>query len=777
MLVMKRLFYLLKVSLSAVPALLASLSFSYAASHHASYAASHSALYAVPEMSDPDSARVSKLDSIVVSSDRAGIKTPVPYTYIGRTQIKNTAASYSLPMILGFQPSVVATTEGGLGLGYSSFSVRGSDATRVNVTLNGISINDGESQSVFWVDIPSMGGFLQSIQLQRGVGTSINGPSAFGATMNMRTLSTSDTPYGSAEFSYGSYKTYMTAVAAGTGETKNGFSFDVRYAHNSTEGYIRNAKAKLNSLFISAGWTPNEHNHLKLIYIYGDQATGITWEGCPPEKYEEDRRYNVSGEYYDKAGNVRYYDNETDNYKQHHAQMHYVHKFTDNLAFDATLHFTKGDGYYENYKADAKFSKYGLENQVIDGVTYKKSDIIIRQYMDNAYYAASANLDYKNEKLHATAGTAYSYYDGDHFGKVKWSMYNGSVPSDFQWYKNSGKKTDVSFFARAEYDIIDGLTAFADLQYRHVSFKMDGEDKDFIGLKNNSDYDFFNPKAGLTYKISKCSKAYFSVAVGHREPTRSDLKESIKAGKADEIKAERMLDYELGYNFTNEKFTAGVNIYFMEYKNQLVATGKLTETGYTIQENIPDSYRRGIEVSAGWQILKNLRADANLTLSKNKLKNYTLYTDTYDNANDWNPVEQTATFLKKSNLTLSPQVIGMGMLTYVIPCKSDADRAFAPIVSLNAKYVGKQYMDNSSMDVAKVPAYFTMGLNIQKSFRIKGSSTMQLSFCIDNLLNRKYYSYGWIYRAMFKDGSDDYVEKGVYAQATTHFIAKVAFNF
>lgn len=764
MLVMKRLFYFLFVL-----ALLAQPFFSPAVSFAESRAASEQFVL--------DSAIVSRLDSIVVSSDRAGVKTPVPYTCIGRSEIKNAAASHSLPMVLGFQPSVVATTEGGLGLGYSSISVRGSDATRINVTLNGIAVNNSESQSVFWVDVPSMGGFLQSIQLQRGVGTSINGPGAFGATMNMRTIAPSDKPYGNAEFSFGSYQTYMTSVAAGTGETKAGFSFDVKYAHSTTDGYIRNAKAKLNSLFISAGWNKNDRNSLKLIYIYGDQATGITWEGCPPERYEENRRYNVTGEYYDKAGNVHYYDNETDNYKQHNAQLHYVHKFTDNLVLDATIHYTRGDGYYENYKADAKFSKYGLENQVIDGITYKKSDIIIRQYMYNDYYAVSSNLDYRKNKLHATAGAAYSYYNGDHTGKVKWSMYDVSVPSDFQWYKNTGKKGDLSFFARAEYDIYKNLTVFADLQYRHVSYRMSGDDKDFVDLKNNADYDFFNPKAGLTYTIDKRSKAYFSVAIGHREPSRSDLKESIKAGKADEIKSERMVDYELGYNFANEKFTGGVNIYFMEYKNQLVATGKLTATGYTIQENIPDSYRRGIELYAGYRILKNLRADANLTLSKNKLKNYTLYTDTYDNSNDWNPVEQTAIFLKKSNLTLSPQIIGMGMLTYVIPCKSDADRTFAPSISLNAKYVGKQYMDNSSMDIAKVPAYFTMGLDIQKSFRIKGSSTMQLSLCIDNLLNRKYYSYGWIYRAMFKDGSDDYVEKGVYAQATTNFIAKVAFNF
>lgn len=709
-----------------------------------------------------------KLDSIIVSSSRAGKNTPVTYTSITKQQIKEQASSHSLPMILALEPSVVATTEGGIGLGYTKLSVRGTDDSRTNVTINGIAMNDGESQQVFWVNLPSIQGFLQSVQLQRGVGTSVNGSGAFGASINMQTTSAGANPYGAAEFSLGSYQTYMTTIAAGSGVLKNGLSLDVIYSHNNTKGYIRNAKADLNSFFATLGWR-NENNSLKFNYIFGDQSTGITWEGIDLDKYENDRRYNVAGEYYDEAGNVHYYDNETDNYKQHYIQGIYTHQFSPYLTWNTTFNFTKGDGYYENYKYNTKFSKYGLKNQVVDKITYKKSDFIIRQGMDNSYYAGTTNLNYTRGKVRATVGAAYSFYDGDHPGTMLWSKYNNNIPENYEWYINNGKKRDFSLFLRAEWDIIENLTAFADLQYRHVGFDLSGMDKDFVALDWKMKYDFFNPKAGLTFNASPRSKFYASVAVAHREPSRGDVKESIKANKADEIKQERLIDYEIGYKYVAPKLTVSANIYFMEYKNQLVATGKLSETGHVIKENIPDSYRRGIELAGAWQIAKPIRFDANLTLSLNKLKNFTAYFDTYDNINDWNPVEQTTEFYSKSNLTLSPEIIGMAMIT-VNPCKSIS-------LSLNGKYIGKQYMDNSSSDIAKVPAYFVAGFNAMKDFKLKNNSAIQLSFTVDNLFNNKYYSYGWIAQSRFMDGSNPEIYQGVYAQAPINFIAKIAYKF
>ena len=719
-----------------------------------------------------DSTANYSLDEIIVSSFKASANSPFAKTTISQKQIRKEASSHSLPMVLGLEPSVVATTEGGLGLGYSNLRVRGSDASRTNITLNGIAINDGESQEMFWVNLPSIGGAMQSIQLQRGVGTSGNGPGAFGATMSMQTLRASSNRYGNAELSLGSYDTYMTAIGLGSGKISLGnestLSFDGRFAHNNTKGYIRNAKANLNSLFLQGVWE-NRSNLLKIIYIFGDQSTGITWDGSPIEIYATNRKYNSTGEYYDDEGNIHYYNNETDNYRQHHAQLHYVRVMSHNFDLNATLHFTKGDGYYENYKYNQKFSKYALDNQVIDGVTYKKSDFIIRQLMDNSYYAAILSFNYTPDNLKLIGGATISYYDGDHFGKLLWSKYNASIPANYNWYNNNGKKTDASIFIKAEYMLTNKWLLFLDLQGRNISYHLSGMDKDFVGIDKKLHYNFFNPKAGITYKPTPNSVFYSSIAIANREPSRSDVKESIKAGKTDELKKESMIDFELGYSLNTERFNGGINLYAMEYNNQLVATGRLTETGYVIQENIPDSYRRGIELMAEYKPLKWLAIGGNVTFSKNKLKNYTLYTDTYDNASDWNSVAQTKTYLKSSSLTLSPEIIGMGII------KTTPLKEFE--IALSGKYVGKQYLDNSSEAISKVPSYFVMALNASKRFTIRDKYGLTLSLCIDNMLNRKYYSYGWIYKAKFASHEPDYIEKNVYAQATTHFIFRAVFDF
>ena len=711
--------------------------------------------------------RHENLDSIVVSAQRASIKTPVTFTQVSGKEMGKNSQSHSLPMMLGLQPSVVATTEGGLGLGYTKMSVRGSDETRTNVTINGIAMNDSESQQVFWVNLPSIHSFLGSAQLQRGVGTSSNGAGAFGASLNLQTSSNKPNAYGAAEMSVGSYGTFMSTIAAGTGISQSGFSFDAIYSHGQTEGYIRNAKADLNSLYLSGKWQGKD-KQLKLSYIMGDQVTGITWEGVSPQMYEVDRRYNIAGEYYDEQGNVHYYDNETDNYQQHYVQAAYTQAFGSFLSWNTTFNFTKGDGYYENFKGDTKFSKYGMDQ--VDGL--KKSDFIVQQAMDNSYYAANTALVYDKVGLKASAAVSYSFYDGNHFGDMLWCKH---LPLDtpYRWYENNGTKQDYSAYVKAEWDFAQRFTAFADMQYRGVSYELDGMDKDFAMLDWKHKYNFFNPKGGITFSPDDSQHFYASVAVAHREPSRSDIKESIKSGAADALTAERLVDYEIGYRFARERVTLSANVYFMEYKDQLVATGKLSEVGYVIKENIPNSFRRGIELAAAWQVAKFLRLDGNLTLSRNKAVDYTAYVDTYDNANDWNPVAQTKVFFEKTNLILSPEVIGM-LMANVTP-----GAGFE--LALSGKFVGKQYMDNFNSDVSEVPAYFVASLNVGKEFSLKrgeaASPKLRLSLAVDNLLNNKYYSYGWMYQAWFADGSSPYVEQGVYAQAPTNFMVKAAFTF
>lgn len=709
-----------------------------------------------------------RLDSIVVSAPLIGKNTPLTYSEMTNDEMKKRPSSYSLPMIFSLQPSVVATTEGGTGLGYSKISIRGTDASRLNVTLNGITLNDAESSEVFWVDIPFIQSFIKSAQIQRGVGTSTAGSASFGGGINMLTNSPANNAYGSAEFSLGSYNTYISSIGAGTGLTKRGFSFDARYSHSETDGYIRNAYGKLNSLYTSLTWR-NKNNLLRTNYLYGDQRTGITWEGISLEKYYSDRRYNPSGEYYDVAGNIHYYDNETDNYKQHYLQLFYTHRFSKHLAWNSAFNYTRGDGYYENYKAETKFSKFGLKPQVVDGITYKKSDIIIKQQLDNDYFAGYSGLNYVNAGLDMSAGVGYSYYGGDHWGNVIWSMYNNNIPDNFQYYKNDGRKKEFNLFARAQYKLGRHFVLYSELQYRNINYKMRGIDKDFFPLSNNRKYNFVNGKIGLTYNLDKNNSFYLSASLANRDPSRSDIKESIKSERGDDIKSERLLDYEIGYKYITGNFTAMANLYLMEYKNQLVATGKLSETGHVIKQNVPDSYRRGIELVLGWQPISSLRLDGNLTLSKNKIKKYTSFIDTYDNPNDWTPLAQTQIYYKKSNIAFSPEYTAMLMLT----CKPYKDISF----SLSNKFVGKQYMDNSSLAEAKVPAYMTASFNASKCIRLQNGSKLVFSGTVDNLFNNKYYAYGWIYRALFADGSKQHLEQGVYPQAEINFIFRIAYEF
>ena len=510
--------------------------------------------------------KVERLDSVVVSSSRAGKDTPVTYTMVGKEQLQRSNPLNSLPMNLALQPSVVSVNEGGTGLGYSKMTVRGSKGSQINVTLNGITLNDAESQEVFWVNIPALSSMISSVQLQRGLGTSANGAGAFGASINMSTPAVNSDPFGSADLSVGSYGTFIGSFAAGTGLTKSGLYFNAAYSRGMTDGYIRNAYADVHSAMAVLGWM-NERNSLRLTYLMGSQRTGITWEGISLEQYELDRRYNPAGEYYDQFGNVHYYDNETDNYAQHHLQLNYTHSFSERLVWSSTFNYTRGDGYYENYKAGKSFSKYLMEAPVIDGVEYDEGDFITREALANDYFVLNSDLRYTSERLRMTAGLNLSRYDGDHIGNVLWSNVLGdSYDYDsHEWYLNRGLKHEASAFVRGEVLCCDGLTAFADLQYRGVWLDMSGPEDDGVMLDHKDNWQFFNPRAGLSFRWSPSSRVYASAALGHREPGRSDIKELILdankaamagvASRGVDIRPEKMLDIEIGYEYASESLS------------------------------------------------------------------------------------------------------------------------------------------------------------------------------------------------------------------------------
>ena len=724
---------------------------------------------------------VEKLDSAVVSVSRAGNTTPVTYTMVSRDELRTANPMHSLPMSLALQPSVVSVNEGGTGLGYSKMTVRGIKGSQINVTLNGITLNDAESQEVFWVNIPALSGILSSVQLQRGLGTSASGPGAFGASLNLSTASVGANQYASADFGYGSYDTFTATAAAGTGLTRSGLYFDFAYSRGLTDGYIRNAFADVQSAFAVLGWM-NERNSLRLTWLFGDQHTGITWHGIDLSQYEADRRYNPAGEYYDQYGNVRYYDNDTDNYTQHHLQLNYTRLFAERFVWTTTFNWTKGDGYYENYKAGKRFSKY---NFIFD--EDPEGDFIVREAMDNHYFVLNSDLRYSSERLAVTAGVNLSRYDGDHIGKVLWNDVLGDDYdySSHKWYLNNGLKQEANAFVRAEWAPLNWMTTYADMQYRGVWLDMSGPEDDQIPLDYSCQWQFLNPRAGISFHWDSRQKAYISAALGHREPGRSDIKENIKnawvadqAGVADEgvsLKPEKMLDLEVGYTYYSDKISASANFYLMEYWDMLLETGRLSNVGYAIKENVDRSWRRGLELAVSWQAVSWMKADANLTLSRNQIKDYTEYVQNIDE--NWEPTGRVTTMTYgKTTMLMSPSMTGMARLNFAPFCNVCNNSLKTTMLSIGGKYVGRQYLDNTMTESRSIPAYFTADLSLMHEFDMN-CGKLSLGLYVNNLFNNKYYADGWCWKNYMESEGTIVDGIGIYPQAPANYMLKVGWRF
>ncbi|OJV37231.1 MAG: hypothetical protein BGO33_11760 [Bacteroidia bacterium 43-41] len=725
-----------------------------------------------------DSLKNIRLEEVVVSATRAGKDTPMAYSNVLQTEIKKENAARNIPVILQNIPSLVSFTEDGSGVGNTSMRIRGTDATRINVTLNGMPLNNPESQEVYWVNLPDLSSSLQSIQVQRGVGTSTNGAAAFGASISMKTVGSRPEVYGEASTSIGSYNTFSSSIAAGSGILKNGLALDVRYSRNTGDGYIRNGFVNHGNLFVSLSHH-SDNQLIRLSYINGKQKTGITWEGISPGDMEKQgRRYNPAGKYLDEADNVHYYDNETDNYTSHILQFLFTRQLNQYLFLNANLNYNNGFGYYENYRSDPdggfkrgdKFSKYGLPNQTVNGITYSRSQLIRQKLMRNDFYVANLSLNYAKDALNLALGGMYSFYDGDHYGKLPWVKYNQNIPENYEWYRNRGKKGEFNFFTKAEYRFNEKVSLFGDIQYRHINYRFTGIDDDLMELTGVFKYNFFNPKAGISYRIDDRNNLYASIAVGQREPLRTDLKDGAKGGAVNPVKAERMLDYELGYRFSNENgVNLGANFYYMDYKNQLVQTGKLTDVGYKLMENVKDSYRAGVELEASVPFANNkFRLDANATLSQNKIKNYTAYFDQYDIPDNYEWVGQTTKSIKSTNISFSPNAIGMASLTYQ-PLQT-------LYFNLLGKYVGKQYLDNTSDDAKAINAYFVSNLSAGYTFDKTPVGRIALQVFVNNLFNKEYIANGWAATDTFQDGSAlNWI--GYYPQATRNYTIRITISF
>ena len=715
-----------------------------------------------------------QLEEVVVSATRAGKNTPVSYTNIGEAQLKKNNSAQNIPVVLQTLPSLVAITEGGTGVGNTSLRIRGTDATRINVTLNGMPLNNPESQEVYWVNLPDLSSSLQSIQVQRGVGTSTNGSAAFGASMSLQTVGANSNAYGSASTSVGSYGTFSSSIAAGTGVLNNGLALDARYSKVLSDGYIRNGKVDHTNIFASLSHY-SENQLIRLSYINGIQHTGITWNGASPEDIKEyGRKFNSAGMYKDDAGNIRYYDNDTDNYYSHILQLMFTRELTEKLSMNVSLSYTNGYGYYENYRSGSdmkkgdKYSKFGLPNQVIDGVEYKSSQLIRRKLLSNDFYVANFSFNYNLNPLQLVFGGYWSDFDGSHYGRLPWIKYNQNIAENHEWYRNEGNKQEINFFTKAEYQVTDKVSLFADLQYRYIDYRMTGTDDDMADLTSNHYYSFMNPKGGVFFKPNDNNQFYASIAVGQREPLRTDLKDAVKFGATKSIEPERMIDYELGYRYTNNSgMQLGANLYYMDYNNQMVQTGKLSDIGYKVLENVKNSYRAGVEMEALVPLSRYFTIGANATISKNIIKDYTAYYDVYDEYYD-KVIRQDSENFDITDISFSPNIIGMGSLTYT-PLKNLS-------FNLMGKYVGKQYYDNTSNDEHSLDAYFVSNFVAGYTFNQSRFGNIDFQFMINNLFNKEYNANAWVSTDKLSDGKT-YVYKGLFPQATRNFMGRITVRF
>lgn len=705
-----------------------------------------------------------QLNEIIINASRADSKTPMTTSEIDRSELQDIKLLPSLPYQLELEPSVVVSGENGM-VGATSLRIRGVDATRINVNINGITLNDPESQSVFWYNIPNLGGMAQSIQLQRGVGASNGGSASFGGAMNLQTFTVSPKPYGQADVSYGSFNTRQYGVTVGTGRTKNGFSFDMAYNGLNSDGFIRNGKSDQQSLFLNGGWY-GKRSLLKAVFIMGHQRTGITWDGASAEDLDQDPTYNGTGAYYDEFGKVHYYDNETDNYNQRHYQLYYSFRpnihWTLNVAFD----YTHGDGYYEQYKDNKKPGKvYRLlslnslqwetdslivisqahhGDTIVTENPHVKSDFIHRKKMNNNGYTGSLSATYQTDRFSATLGNTYLYYDGWHYGNLIWAQDDLSLDgvnqleisedTPYEWYRNRGQKHDNTSYLKLNYDFSDRFNIYGDLQFRYIDYTLSGMDDSFDSIPYHETYPFFNPKLGANFQINPENRLYFVAGMTNREPTRSDIKDAIENG--DEIKPETMIDLELGYGLHKTEFSFQSNLYAMLYKDQLTPSGDLSSTGYALMENVDKSYRIGVELVAGYRFTNWFSLDGNITLSQNKILNYT-FTD----FNDGDSVMVTMT--ANTDLSFSPSIVGAAIATF----KPFNGTKFQII----GKYVGKQYCDNTSREVYALDPYFLLNMRASYDWKLKNGGFIRFNLAVNNVLNHSYRLNAWV-----GDWVDDY---------------------
>lgn len=720
--------------------------------------------------------QIINLDNATVVSTRAGSKSPFTFTTITEEEIDTQNLGQDVPFLLRWTPSAVVTSDAGAGIGYTYMRIRGTDGSRTNVTINGMPLNDAESQGVFWVNMPDFSSSTNDIQIQRGVGTSTNGVGAFGASINLNTTKMKRDAYGEVEASGGSYNTRRGMAQFGTGLINDKFTFDGRLSSIKSDGYIDRAASDLESYFVSGAYFGNESS-LRLSVFGGHEVTYQAWNGVDYKDRNNRtlRRFNASGT--EKTGEP--YDNEVDDYQQTHAQLHYNKMFNRNWNISLGAHYTKGQGFFEQYKADEPFADYNLPPAFgpDSSAAFTETDLIRRRWLDNDFYGATWALNYMQDdnRLQFTFGGAANQYDGDHFGHVVWAerLPENTDPTH-RYYFGTGEKFDINAFSKTSYQFTNNLTGFLDLQVRAIDYKITGTDNDLRDVSTDDQLTFFNPKAGVFYELNPQSNFYASFGRTSREPARGDYTDApngINIGdKKAKPEAETLNNIEIGFKHNSEKAAINVNFYYMGYQDQLIPTGALNDVGSPIRVNVPNSYRAGIELVGGVQLASDLRFHGTAAFSQNKIESFTEFADAYDENFDYFQLE---TKHENTDIAYSPNVIASGELSYNF-LKSDIQNGS---VALLGKYVGEQYLDNTSNNNSKLDAYFISDFRINYSIKTKWIKEINFTFLIQNIFDELYENNGGVYRFYEDNGATEINAKWIYPQATRNFLLGVGLKF
>ena len=690
-----------------------------------------------------------QLPPLEVRAIRASERAPFAKQNLSKSDIQKNNLGPDLPFLLNQTPSVVVQSDAGNGIGYTGIRIRGTDATRINVTINGIAYNDAESMGTFLVNLPDFASSVSSIQIQRGVGSSSNGPSAFGASINLSTHELNEKAYFSTSNSAGSFGTLKNTIQFGSGLINKYFTLDARLSSIKSDGYIDRAFSDLRSYYVSGAYIKGKTS-LRFTTFSGKEKTYQAWYGVSASDLENNRTFNPAGN--EKPGDP--YNNQTDNYTQTHYQLFFNHQVAKNLDLQVSSYYTKGAGYYEEYKADQRLSKYNIPTITIYPPINIQSDLVRRRWLNNDFYGQNISLQYKKKDEEISIGGGWSTYTGRHFGRVKW-IEKITIPAPFTYYDLPAIKKEANLYAKWQHSWASNFSSYIDLQYRNVRHQMDGFQNNPSLLINRS-FGFFNPKIG--YQFNKNGWVHYaSYAIGNKEPNRDDF----EVGAATQPKPERLQDLEVGLEKRNKKTTWTANLYYMHYKDQLVLTGKINDVGAYTRMNVPNSYRLGIELMHTTILTSKLQLSSNVTFSRNKIKSFTEFIDNYDTGG------QDAITRNNTDIAFSPNFIAAATLAYK-PVKQCT-------IELQTKWVGKQYLDNSSLQERALDAFANQDISASYEFAKKANRSFLLTARINNITNQKYipngYSYAYVY------GGETITANGYYPMATINYLIGITIKF